>query len=264
MQTGGHLTQEGLHDILSIKASINKGLTEKLRTAFPDIRPFELPAVEQTTNIYDPHWLVGFVCGEGSFSSSPYREKTFRARFYITQHSRDLDLVKTIQVYFGGIGSYSKNGTGFNYEVGLSDNFKHIIPFFDKYPFPSVSLKSYNFKVWKEIVYIIHSKGHYTPEGRLEIAYLLSKLNKWGEVKSGYVFMYNRDKTILYYYSMEKDYINILNIHYHTFQKHLEMGTYYLGRYVFTREPALTAEVRLMSLSDLGLKLEKDRAKKKG
>jgi hypothetical protein len=46
-----HLTTEGLHKILSIRASINQGLTEKLKTAFPGIVPVSRPEVKQAENI---------------------------------------------------------------------------------------------------------------------------------------------------------------------------------------------------------------------
>lgn len=76
------------------------------------------------------------------------------------------------------------------------------------------------------------------------------------------LFMYNRDKSILYYYSMQqKDFINNFNIHYVTFNKHLNNGTYYLGKYSFSREPVLTAKVKEMSDLELVSMLEKDRVK---
>jgi hypothetical protein len=74
--------------------------------------------------------------------------------------------------------------------------------------------------------------------------------------------LYNRDKTILYYSSMQQiDLINNLNIHYVTFNKHLKNGTYYLGKYLFSREPILTAKAKEISILDLALTLEKDRVK---
>ena len=74
------------------------------------------------------------------------------------------------------------------------------------------------------------------------------------------LYMYNRDKSILYYSStQQKDFIVNLNIAHFTFNKHLKNGTYYLGKYHFTREPILTAKVEDISLLDLALMLEKDR-----
>jgi len=54
METGGHLTLEGLLEILSIKSLSNKGLTQKLTTAFSNIKPCVLPEVEHLA-IYDPY-----------------------------------------------------------------------------------------------------------------------------------------------------------------------------------------------------------------
>lgn len=74
------------------------------------------------------------------------------------------------------------------------------------------------------------------------------------------LFMYNRDKTVLYYSStQQKDFINKLNISHFTFSKHLKNGTYYLGKYLFTREAELQAKVKNISILDLALQLEKDR-----
>lgn len=76
------------------------------------------------------------------------------------------------------------------------------------------------------------------------------------------LYMYNRDKTVLYYYStQQKDFIVNLNISHFTFTKHLIKGTYYLGKYLFTRFPEITAKVKDISILDLALQLENDRKK---
>ena len=40
-----HLTHEGLSKIVGIKASINKGLPDQLKEAFPDVEPINRPLV---------------------------------------------------------------------------------------------------------------------------------------------------------------------------------------------------------------------------
>jgi len=76
------------------------------------------------------------------------------------------------------------------------------------------------------------------------------------------LYMYNRDKSILYHYSTQQiDFIRKLNISHFTFTKHLEKGTYYLGKYIFTRELEESAKLELMPIFDLALQLEKDRKK---
>ncbi len=49
-----HLTIEGLNKIVSIKASINNGLSEILTKSFPNIAPVERPFVKSPGN-FDPN-----------------------------------------------------------------------------------------------------------------------------------------------------------------------------------------------------------------
>lgn len=119
-----------------------------------------------------------------------------------------------------------------------------------------------------EIIPVINS-GDIRSELVLEQYYLLNTAFNLNKIKvvnnpsgsnSKALYMYNRDKTILYYCSsQQKDFINNLNIHYMTFSKHLKNNTYYLGKYSFSRELILTAKDANISILDLGLKLQKDR-----
>jgi len=54
-----HLTMEGLKKVVAIKASINLGLSDELKEAFPDILPVQRPLVTDI-KIQDPNWLVGY------------------------------------------------------------------------------------------------------------------------------------------------------------------------------------------------------------
>jgi len=54
MRRKEHLTQEGLMKILAIKASMNLGLSEELKLAFPDVVPVVRPLVENP-KIIDPN-----------------------------------------------------------------------------------------------------------------------------------------------------------------------------------------------------------------
>jgi hypothetical protein len=74
--------------------------------------------------------------------------------------------------------------------------------------------------------------------------------------------MYNQDMSILYYGSaQQKDFIRYLNVHHTTFTKHLDKGTYYLDKYVFSRKVVPTAEVMDISMTALATQLEADRIK---
>jgi hypothetical protein len=74
--------------------------------------------------------------------------------------------------------------------------------------------------------------------------------------------MYNRDMSILYHSSNKQiDFIKQLNIHHTTFTKHLTHGTYYLGKYLFSRDLIEGAVVADMTLFDLQNQLAQDRVR---
>jgi hypothetical protein len=56
INTKAHLTKEGLHQIINIKASLNLGISENLKSYsyFTKITPVERPLIK-TTNIPDPY-----------------------------------------------------------------------------------------------------------------------------------------------------------------------------------------------------------------
>ena len=66
IERGEHLTSEGLRKIVTIRASINKGLSEKLKAAFPEITSGAIPNIELPEKI-DPNWLAGFTEGKAVF-----------------------------------------------------------------------------------------------------------------------------------------------------------------------------------------------------
>jgi hypothetical protein len=54
MNKGKHLTNEGLLEIISIKASMNKGLNESLKKEFPNVIPVNRPEKNHNSPlIYD-------------------------------------------------------------------------------------------------------------------------------------------------------------------------------------------------------------------
>lgn len=57
MNEGAHLTTEGLTKIVSLKASMNNGLSDKLKTHFTNIIPMDRSAVV-FKDIPDSLWLA--------------------------------------------------------------------------------------------------------------------------------------------------------------------------------------------------------------
>jgi len=78
------------------------------------------------------------------------------------------------------------------------------------------------------------------------------------------VYVYNRDKSVLYYFTNNRQiFLQDFNIHYLTFEKHLEKALYYLGRYLFTNYLVPTSKNRQMTWSEFALKLKDSKSKHK-
>ena len=99
MKRREHLTLAAcLHKIIAIKASINWGLSEELKLAFPDLVPVGRPLVENP-KIIDPNWLAGFTSGEECFLINIVKSQRYKLGeavqliFKITQHERDEQLI---------------------------------------------------------------------------------------------------------------------------------------------------------------------------
>jgi len=96
-----HLNIEGVKKILTIRASMNKGLTKQLKEEFPDLIPMDINKIVVNNKIKDPNWLTGFVDAEGCFYIKPVSVKLkivkYSLVFSISQHSKDLLLMKKIK-----------------------------------------------------------------------------------------------------------------------------------------------------------------------
>ncbi len=177
-----HLASEGLTKIISIRASMNKGLSETLLTNFPDIIPVVRPLVE-SMEIPDCNWLAGFTEADGCFYVSVVKSKTttgftVQLKFQLTQHSRDKQLMEYLITYLecGRYEARSKNAQAGNFVVSkLSDITKKIIPFFDKYPI--IGSKSKDFADFKLVSKLIENKAHLTVEGLDQIKKIKERMN---------------------------------------------------------------------------------------
>jgi len=183
MKQGGHLTSEGLKAILNIRASMNRGLTPALKEAFPDYVPVTRPLIDVHKLLpLHPCWIAGFAAGDGSFMVKLRVDKDYNAggrvelAFVLTQHVRDLPLIKCLADYFdcGQFYSY-KDYAEFKCRT-FNDIHEKILPFFLKYPI--LGVKSKDFEDWVKVAGIINSKAHLTKEGFEEIQLIKAGMNK--------------------------------------------------------------------------------------
>ena len=183
-----HLTEMGLLKILSLKSSLNLGLPDSLKLAFPNIISKDRP--EYFFNeIPDPFWVSGFTSGDGSFHVVDVKNKGkttgVLARFSIHLHLRDLEVLKGLSTYFKSINSNIENTKeeiknisisekSANFQISkFSDVTNIIIPFFNKYPI--LGVKSLDFEDFKKICSLMQTKNHLNS---------VSELDKILEIKS--------------------------------------------------------------------------------
>jgi hypothetical protein len=175
-----HLTPEGLLKIIAIRASINNGLSESLKEAFPGIIPVMRPEINNIS-IYNPQWLAGFTSGEGSFGVKVRKAKEnskafIELIFQINQHVRDKQLMACIAEYLecGKIYKHSLNAVV--YRVSKTSNLNEkVIPFFIKYPV--LGIKALDFKDFCSLAELISNKAHYTEEGLEKIISIKANMN---------------------------------------------------------------------------------------
>lgn len=179
-----HLTVQGLSEIVNIKASMNLGLSDMLKSEFDGHIPVEKPLIDNNNIIIDPNWISGFVSAEGNFdvripSTNSKLGYRVQLRFRISQHNRDFKLMEKIVEYFG-----CKQGKIYKYGgksavsltiVDFADITNIIVPFFNKYPI--LGIKLYDYLDWCKIHNLMINRLHFTVQGIDSIRNIKSGMN---------------------------------------------------------------------------------------
>jgi hypothetical protein len=165
-----HLTREGLQQIVNLRASINDGLSDELKSAFPNTKQTSRPKVE-FEGIPDPNWVSGFASAEACFLVNILSVGAINTGFYVqlkfqlTQHSRDRELMRYFIDYFG-CGRFIEPA---DYNHGdyvvtkFSDITDKIVPFFGKCPLEGA--KVLDFLDFCKVIEIVKNKVHLTESG---------------------------------------------------------------------------------------------------
>ena len=225
--------------------------------------------------------MSGFASAEGYFGvriRKSYATKVgfvVELRFELGQHFRDADLIRSFITYFGSGSVYEESNKNFiKYHVYNFDHLYYIIiPFFRRYPIRGIKYK--DFMDFCKISEIIKNKNHLNNVGINEIIEIRNSMNNKRiqfeeddlpsrRDKLDILFMYNRDRSILFYYTNNvKEFSEYLKIYKFTLLRHLTNGTYYLNKYFFSAEFCLSSTLifKNLSLPELNLMLTKDREK---
>ena len=176
-----HLTIKGLISLVEIKSLINKGLSDQLKEAFPNLGSNNSQRCEVIKDIISPNWISGFTSGEGCFkvriseSVSHLTGYQIQLKFQITQQNRDKKLMEKLISYLG-CGYISERGDIVDFHVTkFVDIINKIIPFFEKYPI--LGIKSENFKDFCKVAELMKNKEHLTEKGLEKIRLIKSNMN---------------------------------------------------------------------------------------
>jgi len=160
-----HLTPTGFNTVLTYYASINKGMTPKVSSQFPNILgvgKVENNALNSSMEL-NPFWVTGFTAGDGGFSVG-YRtginsSEIFYFRFHIAQHSRDVVLMNKLIQFFdcGNVNVRITDNRCDFYVQGLNKIINNIIPHFDNYPLQNI--KHLDFADFKKAAELYKTDG---------------------------------------------------------------------------------------------------------
>ena len=163
---------------------MNRGLSGKLKSAFPGVVPVVIPLVENQ-KIEDPHWLAGFASAEGCFYINILKSQSSSIGFQvilvyvITQHIRDENLIISFIEYLkcGYIKKAKTKPNELKYVVTkLDDIVNIIIPFFQK--FPIIGVKELDFSDWCKVAELIKNKANLTKDGLDKIHQIKAGMNR--------------------------------------------------------------------------------------
>ena len=111
-----HFTEDGLQQIVNLRASMNLGLSDLQKSKFPNYIPVVRPIIN-SIEIPDFKWIAGFASGDGCFFVSIFKSNknkighVIQLIFKITQHKKDKNLLELIAKFLncGAVYSHSEN-----------------------------------------------------------------------------------------------------------------------------------------------------------
>lgn len=172
-----HLTEEGILKILYYKKLFKYGLNDKF--SHINIPELNIDFIEKPSFLnISPYQLAGFVEGDGSFSFSYEKSKSFKTTFGISQTIINSDLFYFIKKFFffdtGIINTYKDKYI--YYKISdKSSIINNVIPFFNKYQL--IGEKYDNYLNFNEAIEIYKKNLHKTDKGLERLKYLMENSN---------------------------------------------------------------------------------------
>jgi len=185
IKTKAHLNKQGFNKILSIRAALNRGLSDELSLSFPYIEALALqkkPLVQNTDSM-NPYWIAGLASGDGCFFISLRNSlitksgKSVILKFHVVQHSRDIELMKSLISYLncGRIELALKQSAVYFVVTNFQDILEKIIPLFDKCNIKGI--KQSDYEDFRRVAMLLQDKQHLSEAGLSKIKSIKSNMN---------------------------------------------------------------------------------------
>jgi LAGLIDADG endonuclease len=140
----------------------------------------------------DPHWVVGFVDGEGCFSVSVHANPNARSTggwqlqpvFHVYQHVRYRAVLEELVRFFacGRVRSKGPESSVWTYAVhSRKDQEELILPFFERRP---LVIKDADFRRFAVIVRMMRRREHLTASGFERVVRLAFAMNANGKQRT--------------------------------------------------------------------------------
>lgn len=174
-----HQSEKGFEEIIALTGQFPKGISARFAHLASK------PVVARVSDAYplDPNWIAGFVAADGSFSSIVQPNKKSKVGFYVkskftvTQHTKDLNVLRLIQDRQGGSLYPRKSQEAYDLQITKQVTFLNLIDFFNEYPI--YGTKYLDFKDWSLIIGMIQHREHQTKEGIEKIVAITAGMNSY-------------------------------------------------------------------------------------
>ncbi len=131
----------------------------------------------------DPHWVVGFVDGEGCFHVGINNHPDMKAghqvlpEFTVVQHQRDAQVLHGLKAFFGCGVVRVNHGDRLAYRVrSLEQLRERIVPFFLSHPLKTK--KNIDFLKFRDVILLMDQGEHLTPKGIERIRTITAAMNR--------------------------------------------------------------------------------------
>ena len=131
----------------------------------------------------DPHWVVGFVDGEGCFHVGINAHADMKVghqvlpEFTVVQHERDAQVLHGLKAFFGCGVVRVNHGDRLAYRVRSLEHLRErIVPFFLSHPLKTK--KNVDFLKFRDVLLLMERGEHLTPEGVEKIRRITAVMNR--------------------------------------------------------------------------------------